>query len=351
MSTERRYDPLSGRWITLSAGRLNRPWQGEQTSQEPTHAPGTTATHPATAQRINAPDRDTPTSLDDHDAACFLCPGNTRASGAANPRYTEHYVFDNDYPALSANSDPQASHAHSLFRAMPVTGLCRVLCYTPRHSGSLGALSLEQIDAVIALWQGQWMELSTRCAWVQIFENRGTQMGASSPHPHGQLWATSYLPQEAATEELRQQAYYGEHGRTLLADYLTEELRRGERIVAANEHWVVVVPYWAVWPFETLVLPRQACRSFNDIDPPARASLAHMLQELIGRYDGLFNVPFPYSMGWHGRAADHWTLHAHFYPPLLRSASVRKHMVGFELLAEAQRDLSPEEAAARLRQV
>lgn len=324
MSTERRYDPLTGRWTMVSSGRLNRPWQGAQT-------------------------RATVSPSVRHDPSCLLCAGNTRASGAVNPDYTATYVFDNDFPAISAHSEIPEAHSHSLFRAMAVTGVCRVLCYTADHSGALGTLAVPDIEQVIALWQSQWQELAARFAWVQIFENRGEQMGASSPHPHGQLWATSHLPHEPAIEDLRQQSYQMEHGRTLLGDYLTEELRRGERIVVQNVEWAAVVPYWAVWPFETLLLPKRPLRSFADLDDPARTTLAQILTDLIGRYDRLFGVPFPYSMGWHGRSAEHWTLHAHFMPPLLRSASVRKHMVGFELLAEAQRDLSPEEAAQRLR--
>ena len=328
MSTQRRYDPLTGNWLTVSTGRLDRPWQGQRglADQRASAAPSVA-----------------------HEPGCYLCAGNTRSSGAINPLYTGTFVFDNDFPALAAHSAPQPEEVHSLFRAMPVTGTCRVLCYTPHHDGHLGTLSLAQLEAVIALWQAQWLELSQRYAWVQIFENRGAEMGASSPHPHGQIWATSYLPQGPMTETFRQQAYHTEHGRTLLGDYLTEELRRGDRLVTANDHWAVVVPYWAVWPFETLLLPRAPRRCMGDIEPQARAALAVTLKDLIGRYDRLFDTPFPYSMGWHGSAGEHWTLHAHFLPPLLRSATVRKHMVGFELLAEAQRDLSPEEAAARLR--
>ena len=330
----------------VSEGRLNRPWQGETTgaASTKTAAPASSTTKGASAQ-----DRASVALSTRHDPGCYLCPGNTRASGVVNPTYQDHYVFDNDFPALSAISAAHEAHAHSLFRAMQVTGTCRVLCYTPDHSGGLGTLSAPELKAVIDLWRQQWSELSAQFAWVQIFENRGALMGASSPHPHGQLWATSHLPQEAATEELRQAAYFAEHGRTLLGDYLTEELRRGERLVDVNDHWVSLVPYWAVWPFETLLLPRVPLRSLADIDAASRASLANMLQTLIRHYDRLFDVPFPYSMGWHGRSTEHWTLHAHFLPPLLRSATVRKHMVGFELLAEAQRDLSPEEAAARLR--
>jgi UDPglucose--hexose-1-phosphate uridylyltransferase len=324
--THRRFDPLSGRWVTVSEGRLGRPWRGEET-------PAATPALPA------------------HDEHCFLCAGNQRANGERNPAYTGPWLFDNDFPALGAATETQASQPHSLFMAMPVRGRCQVLCYSPRHDLALHRLADDDLQAVIRVWREQTRALGRTFAWVQIFENRGAMMGASSPHPHGQIWSTGHLPDAAATEDMRQRAFHDEHGLPLLLDYLAEELRRGDRIVSVNDDWVTLVPWWAVWPFETLLLPRSPLSSMGELDDARAVTLAAMLRDLIGRYDRLFGVPFPYSMGWHGRAAPHWTLHAHFLPPLLRSASVRKHMVGYELLAEAQRDLSPEDAAARLRAV
>jgi UDPglucose--hexose-1-phosphate uridylyltransferase len=324
--TQRRYDPLADRWVVLSTGRLSRPWRGAVDA-------------PATAV------------LPTHDPGCYLCPGNTRASGAVNPDYRGPWAFDNDYPALTTGLDPvPAPDANSLFRSLPVRGRCRVICYGPRHDRGLGDLDADARLAVVKLWREEWMSLAREHAWVQVFENRGEMMGASSPHPHGQVWATAWLPTLPATEDGRQAAFFAEHGRRMLDDYVAAELERGERIVCANAQWVALVPYWAVWPFETMLVSRTGAHSFADVDDDAARALAELLGDLVPRYDRLFGVPFPYSMGWHGRDAAHWTLHAHFLPPLLRSATVRKHMVGFELLAEAQRDLTPEEAAQRLRE-
>lgn len=324
--TGRRFDPLSGRWVIVSEGRLNRPWRGEEAPAPPPAAPA-------------------------HDAGCFLCPGNRRANGAVNPSYVGPWRFDNDFPALAGAAGPVDPQPHSLFMAMPVRGRCQVLCYSPRHDLALHQLPEAEIVAVIRAWRAATVEAFGTFGWVQIFENRGAMMGASSPHPHGQIWSTGHLPTEAATEDLRQRAFFDEHGHPLLADYLTEELRRGERLVCSNADWVALVPWWATWPFETLLLPRQPLAWMGGLDDARTLTLAGILRDLIGRYDRLFDAPFPYSMGWHGMNAAHWTLHAHFLPPLLRSATVRKHMVGYELLAEAQRDLSPEAAAARLRDV
>ena len=323
--TTRRYDPLSDRWIVLSSGRLQRPWRGA----------------------VDAP---AAPALPHFDAGCYLCPGNTRANGSVNPDYRGPWAFDNDFPALAAEFEAQHVHPHSLFRSLSVRGRCRVLCYSEAHNLGLGQLDAEGRVAAVALWRSEWRALADQFAWVQLFENRGEMMGASSPHPHGQVWATDYLPALPATEDMRQQAYFTEHGRTLLADYAEAEQKLGERVVCSNPHWLAVVPYWAVWPFEVLLIARGDVSSFADVDDACAHALAELLGDLIPRYDRLFGVPFPYSMGWHGRSAPHWTLHAHFLPPLLRSATVRKHMVGFELLAEAQRDLTPEEAAQRLRE-
>jgi UDPglucose--hexose-1-phosphate uridylyltransferase len=237
---------------------------------------------------------------------------------------------------------------------MSVRGTSRVICFSPDHSKSLPQLSLPAIGQVIDTWCSQSAELGETYRWVQVFENKGAVMGCSNPHPHGQIWATSFLPDLPATEDQQQREYFAEHGRALLLDYVEREAADGERVVVSTEHWLAVVPYWASWPFETLLLPRFAVRRIEDLTAETRADLALALKRLTTRYDNLFQTSFPYSMGWHGApySADDttpWQLHAHFYPPLLRSASVRKFMVGFEMLAEPQRDLTPEQAAAQLR--
>ena len=270
-----------------------------------------------------------------YDPDCHLCPGNERAGGVRNPQYASTFVFTNDFPALV----PEVGGEY---------GTCRVLCYSPRHDLGIGELPQEAVDGLIELWAEQYAELGAdpRIAHVQIFENRGESMGASSPHPHGQIWATEHVPMHVAREQqhLRERP-------ALLADYLASE---SERIVDANQYAVAVVPYWAVWPYETLVAPRRRVSSLVELVPEERTALASLVRRLVQRYDRLFETPFPYTMGVHqaptdGYAHPEWHLHLHFYPPLLRSATVRKFMVGYELLAEPQRDFTPEEAAARLR--
>ena len=278
---------------------------------------------------------DTPEDLPSYDPDCYLCPGNERAGGKHNPPYKSAFVFTNDYPALV----PQEGGEY---------GTCRVVCYSPRHDFGLGELPVPSVERLVDVWTEQYEELGSdpRIAHVQIFENRGEAMGASNPHPHGQIWATEHVPMHVA----REQAHLREKP-TLIADYLSGE---SERVVEANEHVVAVVPYWAVWPFETLVAPRRPVGSLRELAAEERGALASTLRLLVRRYDRLFDIRFPYSMGIHQAPTDgephpEWHLHLHFYPPLLRSATVRKFMVGYELLAEPQRDLTPEEAAAQLR--
>lgn len=269
-----------------------------------------------------------PAGLPEYDPGCYLCPGNERAGGARNPDYAGTFVFTNDYPALLPEGDGEY-------------GTCRVVCYSPRHDLGLGDLPLADVERVVDVWTEQYRELTAdpRIGHVQIFENRGEMMGASNPHPHGQIWATEHVPMHVARELKRFAAEPG-----LLEEYLAEER---ERVVEENEHFVASVPPWAVWPFETLVAARRRVPSLVELSHEERASLAAILRQLVQRYDRLFATRFPYSMGFHqGRH-----LHAHFYPPLLRSATVRKFMVGYELLAEPQRDLTPEDAAERLRAV
>lgn len=324
----RRLNLLTGDWVLVSPHRLDRPWQGE------TQAPASPA--------IRA-----------YDPECYLCPGNARANGARNPPYETVYVFDNDFPSLQASSDYAATS--DLLVSVPETGHCRVICYAPEHHLTFATLGADRIRTVIDCWAGQFAELAAKpdIGAVTIFENRGAMMGASNPHPHGQIWATACVPSELDRENRRQEAYMAKAGRPLLAAYLEREIADGERVVAADAEWVALVPFWAVWPFELLLLPRRAVPDLAALDPAERDSLARVLAQICGAYDRLFGAPFPYSMGFHqrplGAPAPHFTLHAHFYPPLLRSAGVRKHLVGFEMLAMPQRDLTPEAAAERLR--
>jgi UDPglucose--hexose-1-phosphate uridylyltransferase len=299
----RRYNPLNGEWVLVSPQRTQRPWLGQVESAAPDELP-------------------------EHDPGCYLCPGNERAGGARNPDYAGTFVFTNDYPALLPEGDGEY-------------GTCRVVCYSPRHDLGLGDLPLEDVERVVDVWTEQYRELTVdpRIGHVQIFENRGEMMGASNPHPHGQIWATEHVPMHVERELER----FGAEP-SLLEDYLAGER---ERVVEEDEHFVASVPPWAVWPFETLVAARRRVSSLLELTDAQRASLAKILMRLVQRYDRLFATRFPYSMGFH--QGHH--LHAHFYPPLLRSATVRKFMVGYELLAGPQRDITPERAAAQLRSV
>lgn len=324
----RRFNALTGEWVLVSPHRTQRPWQGQQEAPSNTHRPA-------------------------YDPQCYLCPGNERAGGVRNPSYTGTFVFTNDFAALLPHSLDRPAD-HPLFTSAPARGTCRVICFSPRHDLTLALMDPEEIRSVVDVWAEQTAELGRRWTWVQIFENRGEAMGASNPHPHGQVWAADWLPVIAAREDRRQHEWLSQSGTPLLVDYAQEELKRGERVVEANEYWIAVVPFWAVWPFEYLLLPRRHVLRMQDLEDLERATLAQMLKRILIRYDNLFETSFPYSMGWHGAPSapgdwHHWQLHAHFYPPLLRSATVRKFMVGFEMLAEPQRDITAEQAAERLR--
>jgi UDPglucose--hexose-1-phosphate uridylyltransferase len=327
----RRLNLLTGAWVLVSPHRMGRPWQGETSS-------GTPADEPT------------------HDPNCYLCAGNARVGGTTNPDYKGVWVFDNDFPAILGPDDASPLGDDPLLVQAPETGICRVICYTPDHSKTMAKMTAEEVLPVVDVWTAQWQELSARpdIGAVTIFENRGAMMGASNPHPHGQIWATSSVPHELAIETARQGEYFSSHGRPLLIDYVEREVAADERIVFTNDSFVVLVPYWAAWPFETIVLPRRAVASLEDLSAKERRDLADALANLTSTYDRVFDAPFPYTMGLHQRptqeAALGFVFHIHFYPPLLRSATVRKFMVGFEMLAMAQRDLTPEAAAQRLRE-
>lgn len=292
--------------------------------------------------------------LPSHDPSCYLCPGNDRVGGVTNPDYVASYVFDNDFPALLGDTPRPVAADDPLFQMEPARGTSRVICFSPDHSATLPHLSGEGMRAVVDTWCTQSEELGRDHVWVQVFENKGAMMGCSNPHPHGQVWAVNYIPDEVEREDERQRAYFAVHGQSMLLNVAAREMEKGERVVVSNDHWLAVVPFWASWPFETLLLPRFAVARMPELSDEGRSSLAHIVQSLTRTYDNLFNTSFPYSMGWHGAPFDRrdpsgWQLHGHFYPPLLRSASIRKFMVGYEMLTEAQRDLTPEQAAERLR--
>jgi UDPglucose--hexose-1-phosphate uridylyltransferase len=323
--------------MLVSPHRAKRPWQGQV-------------------------EKAMPENLPQYDPACYLCPGNERAGGLKNPPYTGTFVFDNDFAALLPQVESQNEKSDfelgTLFKAEPETGICRVVCFSPRHDLSLPELSLDEVEAIIDTWSHETGELQKRpeIAYVQVFENKGAAMGCSNPHPHSQVWSQSRIPTELAKELASQKDYFAANNSPLLLDYLAEEQKRAERIVAANEYFTALVPFWAVWPFEVIVIAQRAVPSLPALTLPERRALADIFQRVTIRYDNLFEISFPYSMGFHqapNDGLDHpeWVLHAHFYPPLLRSATVRKFMVGYEMLGMPQRDITPESAADRLREL
>jgi UDPglucose--hexose-1-phosphate uridylyltransferase len=327
----RRYNPLTGEWILVSPHRNRRPWQG---------------------QVDELPDE----RREAYDAACYLCPGNTRAEGAVNPAYPSTFVFDNDFAALHAETPPGHYDRAGLLVAESESGLCRVVCFSPRHDLTLAEMEVDAIHRVVGIWAAQYADLGGRdeIEYVQIFENKGVLMGCSNMHPHGQIWAQQTVPDEPAKEGERQRLHFERTGRTLLSDYLAIELESGDRIVCANASFVALVPFWGFWPFETLVVARRPRASLLELDARERYDLARIIKELTVRYDNLFRVSFPYSAGLHqaptdGKQHPEWHFHLHFYPPLLRSATVRKFKVGYEMLGGGQRDLSAETSAERLR--
>ena len=328
----RRLNPLTGEWVLVSPQRTDRPWLGKVEKREGEHRPT-------------------------YDPTCYLCPGNSRAGGTKNPAYAGTYVFDNDYPALLTGAPDTDVDESGLIVARSERGICRVVCFSPRHDLTVSRMMEAEIRPVIEAWVEQYQSLEA-VPWVQhvqIFENCGAMMGASNPHPHCQIWANASIPNQSAKEQASQLGHHARLGSCLLCDYLKLERELGERVVCENEAFAVVVPYWAVWPFETLVLSKRHVGAMEDLDPAERDLLAGILRQLTTRYDNLFEVPFPYSMGFHQRPTDgqphpEWHFHAHYYPPLLRSATVQKFMVGYEMMAGPQRDLTPETAAVRLRE-
>jgi UDPglucose--hexose-1-phosphate uridylyltransferase len=332
----RRRNPLTGEWVLVSPHRTLRPWQGQQESAQ--HSPRAV-----------------------YDPSCYLCPGNARAGGHVNPAYDGVFVFDNDFSALERTRDfvdlnPRSEDSGDLLVSQPESGVCRVVCFSPDHSLALPGMSSTALAQVIHCWQAQYVELGALpdINSVQIFENRGAMMGSSNPHPHGQVWATHSLPNELEKESRLQRRYADDHSECLLCRYAQVEMEQTSRVVYRNEGFLAVVPYWAVWPFETLVLPLRHGGSLAQLSAAECLEFADVLGRLTRAYDALFDSPFPYSMGLHqqptdGQQHDAWHWHAHFYPPLLRSASIRKFMVGFELLAGPQRDITPELAAQQIR--
>ena len=326
----RRRNLLTGEWLLVSPHRAERPWQGEA-------APPPAPSPPA------------------YDPGCYLCPGNMRANGEQNPEYLGTFVFANDFAALL--DEGGMAPPHPLFESQPARGEARVICFSPDHGATLARLPQTDLARVIQCWCDQSAVLGQRWGHVQLFENKGAMMGASSPHPHGQVWASDFVPEVVGKEEASQRDFMAARGAALLDSVAEAELADGRRVVESNPHWLAVVPHWAAWPFEILLIARGDAARIEELSAPARTALAEILSRLLRRYDGLFGCDFPYSMGWHGAPhaqgddTAHWRLHAHFLPPLLRSSSVRKHMVGFELLGETQRDLTPEAAAERLRGV
>jgi UDPglucose--hexose-1-phosphate uridylyltransferase len=327
----RRYNPLTGEWVLVSPHRAKRPWQGQVEKNEATFLP-------------------------EYDPECYLCPGNTRAGGKKNPDYTDTFVFTNDFSSLLPDTPPGNINEHDLFIAESENGLCKVICFSHLHNLTVPEMKLEKVRKVIEVWVKEYEELGKLdfINHIQIFENKGSMMGCSNPHPHCQIWAQKYLPVEIEKEQKHQLEFLKSHNSTLLSVYLESEIARNERIICSNESFVALVPFWAVWPFEAMIISKRAVSSIKELDDKEKNDLAEIYIQLTIRYDNLFEISFPYSMGIHqapsdGIAHPEWHLHLHFYPPLLRSATVKKFMVGYEMMANPQRDITAEQSAERLK--
>lgn len=326
----RRLNILTGEYVLVSPHRSKRPWQGKVEDQ---------------------PNDDRPT----YDPKCYLCPGNERADGDTNPDYKNSFVFVNDFSALLNDTPEGGLNEGELLVAESAKGICKVISFSPNHKLTLPEMEIADIAKVVDVWQNEFNSLAETpwIKYIQIFENKGDIMGCSNPHPHGQIWSSNHIPQEVQKEDVRFKAYYEKHGKTILTDYLKVELKKNERVVYENEHFVVLVPFWAVWPYETMVVSKAALPSIKHFNEEQKLALADALSHLTIKYDNLFQVSFPYSAGMHQEPVNdgekpYWHWHMHFYPPLLRSATVKKFMVGYEMLANAQRDITPEFAAQRL---
>jgi UDPglucose--hexose-1-phosphate uridylyltransferase len=332
----RRFNPLTREWVLVSPHRTQRPWLGQVEKIATGHPPT-------------------------FDPACYMCPGNTRATGVRNPDYTSTFVFENDYPALLPPTPQGAmdeSGKDSFLLARSESGTCRVVCFSPRHDLTVAGMQRSDLRQVVDVWAEQYRELGALpfINHVQIFENCGAAMGASNPHPHCQIWANANVPNEPAKEQSSLGEYYSAHGSCMLCDYLALERNRGERFITENDQFSAVVPFWAIWPFEVMLISKRHVTALDDLTRDERDGLADIMKRLTIRYDHLFDTSFPYSMGFHQRPTDsephpEWHLHAHYYPPLLRSATVRKFMVGYEMLGTPQRDITAESAAARIREM
>lgn len=327
----RRKNILTGDWVLVSPHRTKRPWQGEISKIVHDNRPS-------------------------YDPECYLCPGNTRANGDTNPHYESTFVFTNDFSALLPDIDPQKINVHNLLIAKTETGICRVVNFSPRHNITLAEMNIEEIKNVITVWQNEFQSLGSmpNIRYVQIFENKGSMMGNSNPHPHGQIWAQESIPLEPMKEQRQFKSYYQKKKKSLLSDYLQLELRQQERIVFENNSFVALVPFWAIWPYEVLIISKRRMASILELRAPELKDYAEVLSAVTVKYDNLFKTSFPYSAGLHqaptdGSSHKEWHFHMHFYPPLLRSANIKKFMVGYEMMAEPQRDITPEESAKILR--
>jgi len=331
-NTHRRFNLLSGEWILVSPHRGKRPWQGQQESVSQAQLP-------------------------EFDATCYLCPGNERAGGIKNTKYTEPFIFTNDFSAINPDIETGTS-SNPLFQAKSERGICKVICFSPNHGKTVPELPLSEVEMVVKLWQKETIELGSKdfINHIQIFENKGSIMGCSNPHPHGQIWAQESIPEIVRKEDDNQREYFIANHKNLLQEYLEQELKIGERIVSENVHFVALVPFWAVWPFEVMIVPKNAKPSLADLSSDEAKAFAEMYQIVTCKYDNMFKISFPYSAGIHqaptnGNDNNHWCWHMHFYPPLFRSASVKKFMVGYEMLAEPQRDITAEQSAEILRKL